>query len=59
MPGITKRIFANMGHRYFGGFYRTGGQVLYVSSGIGQSVPIRFGAPTEVAVFVLRSAARR
>lgn len=59
VPGITKRIFANMGHRYFGGFYRTGGQVLYVSSGIGQSVPIRFGAPTEVAVFVLRSAARR
>jgi predicted MPP superfamily phosphohydrolase len=59
VPGITRRIFANMGHRYFGGFYRTAGQVLYVSSGIGQSVPIRFGAPTEVAVFVLRSAVRR
>lgn len=58
VPGITKRIFHNIGHRYFGGFYRTGGQVLYVSSGIGQSVPIRFGAPTEVAVFVLRSARR-
>lgn len=56
VPGITWRIFRNMGHRYFGGFYRTGGQVLYVSTGIGQSVPIRFGAPTEVAVFVLRSA---
>ncbi len=56
VPGITWRIFRNMGHHYFGGFYRTGGQVLYVSTGIGQSVPIRFGAPTEVAVFVLRSA---
>jgi uncharacterized protein len=56
VPGITWRIFRNMGHRYFGGFYRTGGQVLYVSTGIGQSVPIRIGAPTEVAVFVLRSA---
>jgi len=59
VPGITWRIFRNMGHRYFGGFYRTGGQVLYVSTGIGQSVPIRFGAPTEVAVFVLRSSAAR
>jgi uncharacterized protein len=55
VPGITRRIFKNMGHRYYGGFYRTHGQVLYVSSGIGQSVPIRVGAPTEVAVFVLRS----
>jgi predicted MPP superfamily phosphohydrolase len=59
VPGITKRIFANMGRRYYGGFYRTHGQVLYVSSGIGQSVPIRFAAPTEVAVFVLRSTASR
>jgi predicted MPP superfamily phosphohydrolase len=55
VPGITRRIFKNIGHRYYGGFYRTRGQVLYVSSGIGQSVPIRFAAPTEVAVFTLRS----
>jgi predicted MPP superfamily phosphohydrolase len=54
--GIAERIQRNMGHRYISGFFRTGGQVLYVNAGIGASVPIRFAAPTEVAVFVLRSA---
>jgi predicted MPP superfamily phosphohydrolase len=56
VPGITARIAKNMGRRYMNGFYRVAGQVLYVSAGIGASVPIRLGAPTEVAVFVLRSA---
>lgn len=55
--GIAHRIQRTMGHRYVSGFFRTGGQVLYVSSGIGASVPIRVGAPSEVAVFVLRSSA--
>jgi predicted MPP superfamily phosphohydrolase len=55
--GISHRIQRAMGRRYMSGFYRTGGQVLYVSAGIGHSVPIRFAAPTEVAVFVLRSSA--
>lgn len=57
VPGITSRIFGRMGRRYMSGFYRVGGQVLYVNNGIGASVPIRIAAPTEVAIFVLRRAA--
>ncbi|MBI3724048.1 metallophosphoesterase [bacterium] len=56
VPGITSRIFRNMGRHYMSGFYRVGGQVLYVNKGLGHSVPIRIAAPTEVAVFVLRAA---
>lgn len=58
VPTVTQRIFRNMGRRYMTGFFRIDGQVLYVSNGIGASVPIRLRAPTEVAVFVLRSTVR-
>ncbi len=55
--GIAERIQKRIGHRYISGFFRTGGQVLYVNAGLGASVPIRFAAPTEVAMFILRSSA--
>lgn len=58
LPPVTQRIFRNMGRRYMTGFFRIDGQVLYVSTGLGASVPIRLRAPTEVAVFVLRAAPR-
>src|SRR5262249_35609910 len=52
---LTERIFARMGARYLAGFYpiaaagRAG--LLYVSCGIGSSsVPVRAGAPAEVAI---------
>jgi predicted MPP superfamily phosphohydrolase len=55
VPRVTATIFRNIGRRYMRGFFRIGGQVLYVSTGLGASVPIRLGSPTEVAVFVLRA----
>jgi predicted MPP superfamily phosphohydrolase len=57
IPGVTIRIFRRMGTRYLSGFFRIGGQMLYVSHGLGASVPIRILAPAEIAVFKLRSSA--
>src|SRR2546430_13122874 len=42
---VCRLLLEKKNQHYFGGFYRTGGQVLYVSTGIGQSVPIRVGVP--------------
>lgn len=52
--GWTPRLPRGSG-RYVRGWYRDAGKVpLYVSRGIGTSVvPVRFGAPPEVAVFTL------
>jgi predicted MPP superfamily phosphohydrolase len=56
IPRVTARIAARLGNRYLAGFFRVGESVLYVNRGIGSSsVPIRAGAPSEVAVFTLRS----
>jgi predicted MPP superfamily phosphohydrolase len=57
IPKLTAKIAARLGNRYLAGFFPVGGSVLYVNRGIGSSsVPIRAGAPSEVAVFTLRAA---
>ncbi len=56
IPKITAGIAARMGSRYLAGFYGVGGSLLYVNRGIGSSsVPIRAGAPAEVAILTLRA----
>jgi predicted MPP superfamily phosphohydrolase len=59
IPKITAGIAARLGSPYLKGFYRVNGSLLYVNCGIGSSsVPIRAGAPSEVALFTLRVPAR-
>ena len=56
IPGFTDRLFRKLGHPYVKGFYRLDDSLLYVNCGVGSSsVPIRAGAPAEVAVFTLRA----
>jgi predicted MPP superfamily phosphohydrolase len=58
IPRVTAEIAARLGNRYLAGFFRVGDSLLYVNRGIGSSsVPIRAGAPSEVAVFTLRARA--
>jgi predicted MPP superfamily phosphohydrolase len=57
IPRVTAGIAARLGNRYLAGFFRVGPSLLYVNRGIGSSsVPIRAGAPSEVALFTLRPA---
>jgi len=57
IPKVTARIAARLGNHYLAGFYNVGSSLLYVNRGIGSSsVPIRAGAPAEVALFTLRAA---
>jgi predicted MPP superfamily phosphohydrolase len=57
IPKLTERLFRSLGTPYVKGFYRQGDAVLYVSCGIGSSsIPIRAGAPAEVAILTLRAA---
>jgi predicted MPP superfamily phosphohydrolase len=57
IPGVTERLFRKLGEPYVKGFYRVGDSLLYVSCGVGSSsVPIRAGAPAEIAVLTLRAA---
>jgi predicted MPP superfamily phosphohydrolase len=57
IPRVTAGIAARLGNRYLAGFFEVGGSKLYVNRGIGSSsVPIRAGAPSEVAIFTLRAA---
>lgn len=57
IPGLTDRIFAKLGYDYVRGFYRVKDSLLYVNSGVGSSsVPIRAGAPAELAILTLRMA---
>ena len=56
IPRLTARIAQRLGNRYLAGFYRIGESLLYVNCGIGSSsIPIRAGAPSEVALFTLRA----
>ena len=56
IPKVTAGIARRLGNRYLQGFFRVNGSLLYVNCGIGSSsVPIRAGAPAEVAIFTLRS----
>jgi len=55
IPRVTERIIRRMGNRYLAGFYRVGPGLLYVNCGIGSSaLPLRAGAPAEVAILTLR-----
>lgn len=53
---LTERVAARLGHRHIEGFYELGPTLLYVNRGLGASVPLRVGAPPEVALLVLRAA---
>jgi hypothetical protein len=56
IPRVTDPIVRRLGSRYVAGFYELGESMLYVNCGIGSSsVPIRAGAPSEVALLTLRS----
>ncbi|MEO6952507.1 MAG: metallophosphoesterase [Polyangia bacterium] len=56
IPKITAHLFKRLGAPYLKGFYDIGDLRLYVNCGVGaSSVPIRAGAPSEVAIFTLRS----
>jgi predicted MPP superfamily phosphohydrolase len=58
IPKVTAAVARRLGNRYLAGWYQVGDARLYVNCGIGSSsVPIRAGAPSEVAVFTLRAAA--
>jgi predicted MPP superfamily phosphohydrolase len=57
IPGVTARLFKKLGEPYVKGFYRVGDSLLYVNCGVGSSsVPIRAGAPAEIAILTLRAA---
>jgi predicted MPP superfamily phosphohydrolase len=59
IPRVTAGIAARFGNRYLAGFFRVGNSLLYVNRGIGSSsVPIRAGAPSEVAILTLRAPAQ-
>jgi predicted MPP superfamily phosphohydrolase len=56
IPRVTAGIARRLGNRYLAGWYRVSQSLLYVNCGIGSSsVPIRAGAPSEVALFTLRA----
>jgi predicted MPP superfamily phosphohydrolase len=60
IPKVTAAIARRLNNRYLAGWYEVGGSKLYVNCGIGSSsVPIRAGAPSEVALFTLRAAPDR
>jgi predicted MPP superfamily phosphohydrolase len=56
IPKLTEHLFRKLGTPYIKGFYRVSDTLLYVNCGIGSSsVPIRAGAPAEVAIFTLKA----
>lgn len=56
IPKLTDRFFKSLGTPYVKGFYRMESSLLYVNCGIGSSsIPIRAGAPSEVAIFTLKA----
>jgi uncharacterized protein len=57
IPKVTAHFFKRLGSPYLKGFYDVGALRLYVNCGVGSSsVPLRAGAPSEVAVLTLRAA---
>ena len=57
IPGLTDLVFRKLGQHFVKGFYRVRDSLLYVNSGVGSSsVPIRAGAPAELAIFTLHTA---
>jgi len=45
--------FSQIGYRYLKGYYERGGSQLYVNSGLGHWLPIRFNCPPEITQFIL------
>lgn len=54
---LTPYLSAKVGVKYLSGFFELDGSVLYVSRGLGASLPVRFRAPMEISQLTLRSAA--
>jgi uncharacterized protein len=52
---LTELISRRIGIKYLAGFYDVGGAILFVNRGLGASVPVRFRAPSEIAVLTLRT----
>lgn len=52
---FTPWLFEKAGIRYLSGFFDVRGTCLYVSRGLGESLPFRFRAPAEATIFTLRS----
>ena len=52
---LTPFLSRRAGAKYLSGFFDVHGSVLYVTRGIGASVPVRFRAPREVAHLTLRA----
>lgn len=53
LPWLTKRLLHAYGLKYHYGFYEQNGHLVYVSSGLGESVPLRWRATPEICVFDL------
>ncbi|MBI3183338.1 MAG: metallophosphoesterase [Myxococcales bacterium] len=56
---LTPFMAGKIGVKYLSGFFEVEGALLYVSRGLGATLPVRFRAPAEVACLTLRSAALR
>jgi predicted MPP superfamily phosphohydrolase len=57
VPRVSQKLWSAMGKPFLKGFYRVGDATLYVNCGVGaSSVPLRAGAPSEVALLTLRVA---
>ena len=54
--GLTPWLSARLGVPHLAGLFHVDGAWLYVSRGLGASVPVRLGAPREFACLTLRSA---
>ncbi|MGQ0504778.1 MAG: metallophosphoesterase [Myxococcaceae bacterium] len=54
---VTPYLSARVGIKYLAGFFEIEGSLLYVTRGLGASVPVRFRAPHEIALLTLRSGA--
>lgn len=53
---LTPFMARKIGRKYLSGFFEVEGALLYVSRGLGATLPLRFRAPAEVACLTLRSA---
>jgi predicted MPP superfamily phosphohydrolase len=56
IPGVTRALARRAGMRYLVGLYDVGGSPLYVNKGVGNSLPLRLGARSELALITLRPA---
>lgn len=57
IKGVTPYISSRIGLKYLSGFFEIDGTMLYVSRGLGESLPLRFRSPAECSQLTLRSGA--